>query len=142
MKRVYQTIVGNGQNGTPRGNCMQATVASLLELELEDVPNFIELDKGNGEGNVAMWNFFMSKGYDPSAFGCFDTKIEEYLEEMQSDGGIDGYFYASINSPSFEGTTHAVIVNKRMIVVHDPNPNEKALGLDASKIINYIITFN
>lgn len=39
MKKVFQTIVDKDH-----GNCMQAVVASLFELELDDVPNFIEME--------------------------------------------------------------------------------------------------
>lgn len=36
MKPVYQTIMS-----APYGNCMQAAIASILELPLNDVPNFV-----------------------------------------------------------------------------------------------------
>jgi len=38
MKPVYQTKFGQGN-----GNCFQAAVASILELELDDVPDFCNL---------------------------------------------------------------------------------------------------
>jgi len=40
MKPIHQTLFGNGENGTQRGNCFAACIASLLELPLEEVPNF------------------------------------------------------------------------------------------------------
>jgi len=40
MRPVFQTVVGNGL-----GNCHQAVVASLFELELDMVPNFIKYKK-------------------------------------------------------------------------------------------------
>lgn len=40
MKPIHQTIFGNGENGTPRGNCFAACIASILELSLDEVPNF------------------------------------------------------------------------------------------------------
>ena len=41
MVRVYQTKFGAGNSNKP-GNCLQAVIASLLELKLEDVPHFME----------------------------------------------------------------------------------------------------
>lgn len=141
MKKVFQTVVGNGDNGE-HGNCMQAVVASLFSLELEDVPNFISFDTGNGEANIKMWEFFMEKGFHPSAFGTYDTPIEKYKEVCQFDEGINGYFYASVKSQTFEDTSHAVIVDSNLEIVHDPNPNSKCLGMELnSGNLNYILTF-
>lgn len=36
MKEVYQTIFG-----APEGNCLAACVASIMNLPLEEVPNFV-----------------------------------------------------------------------------------------------------
>lgn len=35
MAKVFPTLIGN-----KRGNCIQAVVASMLNLSLDDVPNF------------------------------------------------------------------------------------------------------
>lgn len=140
MKKVFQTVVGNGIK--ERGNCMQAVVASLMGVELEEVPNFISFDAGNGEANARMWEFFMKNGYDPSAFGTFDTPMEKYKEACDFDGGINGYFYASVKSQTFDETSHAVVINSNLEIVHDPNPNSKCLGMELnSDNLNYILTF-
>ena len=55
MKKVFQTIVDPGN-----GNCMQAAVASLLELEIEEVPHFL---KTHPNPNYAMMKFLKEKGY-------------------------------------------------------------------------------
>ena len=142
MKKVFQTVVGNGSNDSEHGNCMQATVASLLDMELEAVPNFISFDSGNGEANIKMWDFFLENGYDPSAFGTFDTPIEKYREVCELDGGIGGYFYASVKSQTFDGTSHAVVIDSSLNIVHDPNPNGKCLGMELDNSnLNYILTF-
>lgn len=39
MKQVTQTITVGDGSGLP-GNCLQAAVASLLELDLDEVPHF------------------------------------------------------------------------------------------------------
>lgn len=43
MREVTQTILHDQIPGVP-GNCLQAAVASLLDLDLDDVPHFIEHD--------------------------------------------------------------------------------------------------
>ena len=42
MKPIFQTILT-----PPHGNCLQASIASILELELDDVPNFMLEDDDN-----------------------------------------------------------------------------------------------
>jgi hypothetical protein len=116
MKKVYQTIIDKGH-----GNCMQAVVASLFDLELDDVPNFIELDRWFLE----MMKFFRDQGYSDI---CNIYKQRHDTEELKKiakfDGGINGYFYAIVNSKLWPDRTHAVIVDINLNIVHDPNPNE------------------
>jgi len=77
MKPVQQTLFG-----LPSGNCLAACVASILELDIDEVENFVEkknwflalclwlekrgmtavrLDFAKGFPNVA-WNFYMPPG--------------------------------------------------------------------------------
>lgn len=128
MKKVYQTIVDKG-----KGNCMQAAIASLFELELNDVPNYIEEE----DWFPLMISMYSEKGY---GFTCFNPwsknrDVEKVFEILEYDGGVNGFFYATVKSQTYEGVTHAVIVNMKLEVVHDPNPNEKALKLKPEDII-------
>lgn len=43
MHEVTQSILHGDASGRP-GNCLQAAVASLLELPLDDVPHFVEYE--------------------------------------------------------------------------------------------------
>ena len=121
MIKVYQTIVGK-----KRGNCMQATVASLLELPLDDVPHFL-LKKNLG--TFGMHKFFWKLGFEPCYInrGKFDTEFMRKIAVF--DGGVNGYFYGVVKSQTFENVWHAVIVDENLNIVHDPNPNQKALKL-------------
>lgn len=59
MKPVYQTILI-----PPYGNCLQACIASILELQLDDVPNFAERMDCNEWKDSEWWDdyeCFMSK---------------------------------------------------------------------------------
>lgn len=134
MIKVYQTIVDKGN-----GNCMQATIASLFELELDEVPHFL-LEEN--EGVFGMLKFLLNRGYDP----CYINRREEYDTEFMKkiakfDGGVNGYFYASVPSQTFSDVSHAVVVDSDLNIVHDPNPNQLALKLTPDDV-NGIYTMN
>ena len=133
MKRVLQTIVDPG-----KGNCMQAVIASLFEKELEEVPDFINMGQ---EWWDAMDDFYKNNGYD--GIMCFDPRdrIELTKKVLEYDGGINGYWDATVPSQTFDDVKHAVVIDKNLNIVHDPNPNQKALLLGPEDIEN-IYTVN
>ena len=118
MKKVYQKIIDKDH-----GDCMQAVVASLFDLRLEAVPRFIDIGSG---WFIIMMKFFKDRGYDICTIDKHQHQYKgsDFLKKVAYfDGGIDGYFYASVKSKLFEGGGHAVIVDKDLKVIHDPNPN-------------------
>jgi hypothetical protein len=131
MKKVYQTIVDS-----EKGNCAQAAIASLFDKDIEGVPNFIEYQERYTE---KLMDFFEEHGY-PNATNIGIKRFEKEIiqKAIDLDGGVNGLFYASVNSQTFESVTHAVIVDKGLSVVHDPNPNCRALGLGAFHIKSMI----
>ena len=75
MKKVYQTIIDKGN-----GNCWQAAIASLLELELEEVPHFLEA----GVDSFKVFDEFLLKhGYEYT--GMLHNKYYNMLYHIQSD---------------------------------------------------------
>ncbi len=137
MTPVYQTIIG-GTNDKIPGNCMQAAYASLLDLPLEEVPNFISY--GNNWFSI-MYHWLLSKGIEHSHWKNNPCNLSywgerEEFESISNLNGIRGYFYASVYSPAFfkaedliskttSPATHAVIIDKDFNIVHDPNPLNK-----------------
>ena len=126
MTPIDQLIVDQG-----RGDCMRAVVASLLDLELDQVPHFRLYDTKENQGNhfrnwfmVFTW-FFHSVGYELKWYLRSSKKKE--LEERHS---IDGYFYAAVDSKTFENVKHAVIMDMNGVIVHDPNPNKAWQGIN------------
>jgi len=136
MIKIYQTIVDEGH-----GNCMQAAIASLFEVSIENVPNFITF--GNGwfhkfyefikqqgyeyDGclyNYNRWRIINKRDNVPTANGLRNRFYK--IKEMD---GVNGYFYASVYSPKYYNsndkipTTHAVIIDKNLNIVHDVNPD-------------------
>lgn len=133
MKKVYQSRVDKSH-----GTCMQAAMASLFEMFIEDVPNFIEM---GDEWWYNLRKFYKERGY---SHGCYNPngKIDTAKKALEFDGGINGYWFASVESVNLgKDVWHAVIIDKDLNVVHDPNPNnyghvykpEDILSIDVCK---------
>jgi len=111
MIPIFQTIQ-NDKNG----NCYAACIASILEVPLETIPNFMEegpdyflnkLDKWSKKQNFIV----LSITLDP---------LNEELVELYKDL----YMIGSLPSQRFKDATHAVVC-KGIKIVHDPNPESK-----------------
>jgi hypothetical protein len=143
MKKIYQTI-----HGIPHGNCMQAAVASLLNIEIDDIPNFIdygddwlsEIEKVLSEYKchfVKSPKFYYNDKVHylmNPAYGCFEKEQEKpknTLEDALGKNGVDGFFIASVFSPklfTFKGwEQHCVLVDNALNIVHDPNREYKGI---------------
>src|SRR5574337_469578 len=118
MTPVFQTVVDKG-----RGNCHQAAIASLFDLELSQVPNF-RLFPDATWFNV-YWYFIYALGYEHKGSGYPDrAKLREH-------GNVNGFVSAVVPSKTFgPGTTHAVILDLDGLVVHDPNSNQRWMGIN------------
>jgi hypothetical protein len=134
MKKVYQTIIDKD-----KGNCMQAAIASLLELELNDVPNFIEHTETR-DFSLTMHGFLSDKGYHMCTISRYRHDKTEFLKKVaRFDNGVNGFFYASVRSQTFTDATHAVIVDVGLNIVHDPNPNQLALKLIPDDVLDIAV---
>ena len=102
MKPVMQTVFGEN------GNCMQACVASLLELPLEDVPHF----PISGQF-LALERYLKQFDIRPVAYPV--GTIHPY----------NVYYIGAGISP--RGLRHAVVC-KDLLVVHDPHPDDTGLA--------------
>lgn len=122
MKKVFQTVIDS-----KNGNCAQAAIASLFEVDIEDVPNFVDYGKAY---LYRLMSYFEGQGYpDANNISGQQHEYHSVLEAAELDGGIDGFFYASVPSQTYENCSHAVIIDQTLTVVHDPSPNAKAIGL-------------
>ena len=131
MKRIFQTSVHKNL-----GDCQRAAIASLFDLDnVEMVPHF-KLYSDNWW--KVMYNFCRGLGYNH--MGC------EYVKRLRlyKKYSVGGYYYAAVKSRTFKGATHAVIINRKGVVVHDPNPNKMFLGVNVvkSKELEYVYKFH
>jgi len=130
MKAVHQTIVN-----TTNGNCMQASVASILDLELDQVPKFVEM-----EGDQWFWgivSFMESFGYQYKGY-CSDQFNDSFsMSDLQKFIGIDGYFLTSGKSPRFNCghmTVYKLEEDGSFNLAHDPHESGSGI-LDISDVL-------
>jgi hypothetical protein len=96
VKPVTQTVIGQG-----KGNCMAAALASLLELPIEDVPNFSEF---GGQFWPKLWEWLSARN----------------LCMMATHVKPNGYHLIRVISP--RGNFHHEMVGFNGDPVHDPYP--------------------
>jgi len=120
-----QTEVDKG-----RGDCQRAAVASMFELEISQVPHF----KLFGDNWFKVfYHFLQSIGYDFQGTANKDKPITD-------DDLINGCVIAGVPSRTHKDTTHAVLVDKTGLVIHDPNPNKQWQDvnvIESGDIINW-----
>jgi hypothetical protein len=84
--------------------------------------------------------FAESKGYRhvDDLYNGHDVLDEFSVKNISKYEGVNGFFYASVHSPKYykEGIFHAVVCNKNLEIVHDPNPENK--GIDFYPYANNI----
>ena len=130
LHRRYQTIVS-----PLRGNCLQATVATILNLRLNEVPSFHE-HIVPGEWAEHFYEFMTENGYpDMVSLNPKGLPMQVLLDALHFDGGINGFWLATVPSATFKGGTHSVIIDSNAQIVHDPNPNQKAMGYTYADIL-------
>lgn len=119
MKKIMQDKFGLG------GNCMSATIATLLGLDLKDVPSFwdgCDLDVGETSENGAIFcdnvgKFLKSRGYASICIGENVPHVE-WVTAI-SKGLPDALLLIGGKSP--RGYMHSVIW-KNGELWHDPHP--------------------
>lgn len=129
MKKVFQRKVTKGD-----GDCMQAVCASLFELEIDKVPDFIEEEYWF----TKMIDFYKERGFTLTPFNPWNKNkdIEFVSALLKHDGGVNGFFEGTVLSQTFKDGTHAVVVDVSLNIVHDPNPNQLALKLKPEDVIS------
>lgn len=115
MKPVMQTEFGL------KGNCLTACIASLLELNINQVMNFHTgtpdgCSQTDPEGVNIFWNN-VHQWLNQNHFGMIHLGDSDNV--LETIGMIEGYFLVGGKSP--RGYSHAVIYTKHGLA-HDPHP--------------------
>lgn len=104
---------------------MRAVIASLFELEIEQVPHFILYE---GDWFKVYWGYLRAIGYDYCGFS-FPPPATHSIA-LDKTPTVKGAIRATVKSRTFDGSTHAVLINRKGTVIHDPNPKENFLGVN------------
>jgi hypothetical protein len=107
---VDQTILYT-PGGPKKGNCTEASVASILGLTLDQVPDF----RANGDDALSFWD----------AFETFINSYGFHVMMLPGDHVPDVLYLASGLSP--RGVHHMVLMRSGQIV-HDPHPSKAGIG--------------
>lgn len=110
MKPIFQTIHSDPTD-SKRGNCVQAATASILELDLNDVPNFIALTKPE-EWEIHFRKFLKQYGF----MGLRITG--EYI--------ADCYYLVVGKTNRSDDVRHMVVYHDGELA-HDPHPSNDGL---------------
>ena len=114
MTPVFQTKFGKGQ-----GNCFAACLASLLDLSIEEVPNFCHEERNNTYWMRKVQKWLLK--YDLGIVSLNFYKLEDMKEAIKI-GNFPKNVYYIISGQSPRGLLHAVI-GQNGEVVHDPHPD-------------------
>jgi len=126
MKPVFQTRYGEG-----KGNCFQAALASVLELELEEVPDFVNVYQDDWFKEVERWLYKKFR-----AVYVFVT-YEDFLENF-ADLRASGTYYIQVG-PNQNDVMHCVVAQHGEMV---HNPNRTCKGLKEVKYCEFLAFLN
>jgi len=116
MIPVNQTIVS-----VEDGDCTRACLASILDLPIDAVPNFMRF--GAGWFKI-FWALLRALDYEYYGTGWVKSENRPHGHILSKSPNIKGYVIASVPSKTFRDTGHSVVMNLKGLVVHDPNPNK------------------
>jgi hypothetical protein len=128
MKPVMQSIVCEGE-----GDCMRAVIASLFDFDLDMVPHFIKYQSPHQYFQI-FWDWLHSIGWDYNGCGYPHSSLKAIScgvpNTPKPEDSVNGYFYGCVPSRTFDGITHAIVIDTQGLVVHDPNPNKLWEGVN------------
>lgn len=127
MMRVLQTKFGEAE-----GNCFPACVASVLELPLETIPNFIEQEKETGNH----WFWLCNQWLEQLNLALVHLEIPDAKTLYNAKKWALGYHLAGVTSP--RNLKHSVVI-KNGKVVHDPHPDQDSLNAKIKDIQLFIV---
>lgn len=121
MKTVDQTVFGDG-----KGNCFAACVATILELNIESVPNFCALyPEADGTWYREFINWLAPRGLAPLT-QQFPGDPDNFMRWVEKCAPKIPWI---AGGPTDRGLHCCVYVGPELF--HDPNPNHGRKGLDA-----------
>ena len=123
MIPVAQTKL-TSTDGTARGNCMAACVASLLEVPISSVPAWEDMGSDGSWGDSFM-SFLEQHGYEYHGLLIPDAQLLDdwWSYILERSAGIDGCFIIGGKSPRTHVTRGHAVIYKDGKLAHDPHPS-------------------
>ncbi len=105
MIPVFQTQF---HNESVNGNCMRASLASIFELDIDNIPKFEEMNRKVWRTSFTSWLSDMNLALKP-----------------QAESPNDDQFYITLGSTN-RGALHCVVSQSNKMI-HDPHPSQDGL---------------
>ncbi len=118
MKPVDQKKLHDPKNGI-NGDCWRASVASVLELSIEEVPSFEDLS------NREAWHEYI-KILGKNGYGLYSVYVEAGGKHPEMLKDECEYYFMIGPSPRFANDNHQCVGYKGKMV-HDPHPDKTGL---------------
>lgn len=115
MTPVIQEFLVEAQNGSKRGDCLRATVASLLDLPLSEVPHFVQIDADGGPH----WLHHLTDWLHQRGFALYEHVDPEPGEHYIATGPSPRSYYPGTGVVA---SIHATVYRDEQLV-HDPHPS-------------------
>lgn len=148
MKQVMQTVLtvpvaGVYEHGNT-GDCLRAAFASVLDLDLEQVPHFVDYPAGYDPDtdpldaeHGALWYRACRRwlraggvhGRQLDLWGADPGEVARWLGDASNDDAWPLHGLGSVHSPRGD-FTHAVVLDRHGTIVWDPHPGQNAYGLE------------
>lgn len=123
MKPVKQRNRHDPENGI-WGDCHRAAVASLLEMEIDDVPHFCDKGISAEDFNRFEREWFLSRGLFP--IYCpypAENKLSDILNAIEA---ISPGIIFLLGGESQNGCNHTVVAGRGRIL-HDPSQDDSGI---------------
>lgn len=106
-------------------DCIRASIATVMQWDPLELPNFAEFDNWR----EMIEDTFKSHGYRWNYFSD-DPTLFNYINESPT-----GWLVAAVPSLNHDNSTHAIVVDNSLNLVHDPSNNKKYMKLNKEDII-------
>lgn len=114
----------SAQDGSVRGNCLRACLASILEIDIDSIPFFEDMDR---EWHTPFFDFLDDNNLEFEGTGYFGVGRPDKMKEFMEYEGIDGYVIVGGKSPRTWVKGGHAVVYKDGKLIHDPHPSRDGI---------------
>lgn len=126
---ITQELEHDPETGRP-GDCLRASVASLLGLGLAEVPHFVSIEFGRPDDDPRVHAWWWSLiGWCASLEPAFDVvpiDTDTWPQPDDPDDPLHGCYL--LTGPSPRGPLNHTVVARAGVVVWDPHPSRAGLA--------------